>query len=167
MAKSSSEKGGGKNAAEGGGILIVAQNKRARHDYEIMQTAECGIVLSGPEVKSIRDGHMNLKESYVQVHGGEVFLIGCNIKPYAHSRLEEQDADRERKLLMHRREIERLAVQVNQKGLTIVPLKAYFKAGRCKVEIGIGRGKKLHDKRDDLKRREADREMARAMKYRS
>jgi SsrA-binding protein len=159
-------KGSNAEKSSADGILIVAQNKKARHDYEILQTAECGIVLSGAEVKSVRAGSMNLKESYVRLKDGELYLVACNISPYSHSRLEDQKAVRDRKLLMHRREIDRLAVQVTQKGLSLIPIKAYFKRGRCKLEIGVGRGKKLHDKRQDLKRKEAERDIARAIKLR-
>lgn len=145
------------------GFKVVQVNKKARHDYEIVEVFEAGIVLAGSEVKSIRGGEVNLKESYVKFKGDELFLVGCHISPYSHSRVDAHDPIRDKKLLMHRREIDKLIGKIQQKGLTIVPLRLYFKQGRCKVEIGLGRGKKLHDKRQDMKTREAVRDMARAM----
>lgn len=147
-------------------ILIVAQNKKARHDYEIFDTLETGIVLKGSEVKSIRKGEINLKESYVKILNNELFLIGAHINPYSHSPADAHLPARDRKLLAHKKEILRLSLQMDKKGLTLVPLKAYFKDGRCKIEIGVGRGKKLHDKREDVKAKEAKREMDKAMKGR-
>ncbi len=151
-----------KKQSGGGGELLVAQNKKARHDYEILDTHEAGISLLGSEVKSIRAGEVNLKESYIRLKQGEMYLVGCHISPYSHSRQDTYDATRERKLLMHRREIDRLGGDIGKKGLTLVPLKLYFKDGRCKLQLGVARGKKLHDKRQDMKAKEADRRMARA-----
>lgn len=148
------------------GILIVAQNKKARHDYEILDTLETGIVLKGSEVKSIRAGEVNLKESYVRLQNQELYLIGAHISPYKFSPVESHKPTRDRKLLAHKKEILRLDLQADKKGLTLVPLKIYFKNGRCKLEIGVGRGKKLHDKREDIKAKEAKREIDKAMKGR-
>ena len=145
------------------GAKVVAVNKKARHDYEILDTFEAGIVLLGSEIKSIRGGNVNLKESYVRVLNNELVLIGCHVTPYSYSRLETQEPLRERKLLMHRREIERLSSQLQLKGLTLIPLRLYLKGGRCKIEIGLGKGKKLYDKREDLKKKEANREIERAL----
>ena len=150
-----------KSSVESGG-KVVSVNKKARRDYEIINTIEAGLVLNGAEVKSVRAAAVNLKESYVRFKKGECYLVGCHISPYAYARQEEVSPTRERKLLLHRREIIRLEVQVKQKGLTVVPLKLYFNAkGRCKIELGLGRGKKLHDKRQDVKEREAKRQLQR------
>jgi len=147
-------------AAEGG-IQVIDVNRKARRDYHISDTYEAGLILLGSEVKSIRAGGMNLKESYVRVRNGEIFLVGCNISPYRHSRVDAHEPLRDRKLLLNQKEIERLGEQVQKSGLTIVPLQAYFKKGRCKLEIGLGKGKKLYDKREDIKRREETRRMER------
>ena len=149
---------------EGEGILVAALNKKARRDYEISDIFEAGLALLGSEVKSIRGGGMNLQESYVRVHNSELFLVDCHISPYTFSGFQAPAPTRERKLLMHKKEIEKLGVAVRQKGLTIVPLRAYFKNGRCKLEIGLGKGKKLWDKREDLKAKEAKRSMERAFR---
>jgi SsrA-binding protein len=138
----------------------VARNPKATHDYHILETWECGVVLTGTEVKSLRNGQASIKEAYARLRNGEVFLDGMNINRYNH------DPVRTRKLLLHRREIEKLIGAVEQKGLTLVPLELYFKNGRAKVVIALGRGKKLHDKRDDLKRRAVERETARAVSVR-
>jgi len=145
------------------GELSVSVNRKARHDYEILDTHEAGIVLLGSEVKSLRAGEANLKESYVRLLNSELFLVGCHIQPYSHSPDDAHRARRQRKLLMHRREIDRLAGEISKKGLTLIPLRLYFKDGRCKVQIGIAKGKKLHDKRQDEKARSADRRIARAV----
>lgn len=154
----------GPPASDSGGIKIVALNKKARFEYEIIQTEEAGVVLSGAEVKAIRAGQLNITESYVRVVNSELFLLGCRIEPYSHSTDPNYDPSRQRKLLMKRKEIEKLAVQQTVKGLTLLPLKVYLKKGLVKIEIGVGRGKKLHDKREDIKRREAERALARAMR---
>ena len=147
-------------------VKVVAENRKARHDYEIVETVEAGIALLGPEVKSIREGHVNLRDSYVRPLNGELFLIGCHILPYKFSRADELSPLRDRKLLVHRAEIEKLDSAITRRGLTIVALKMYFKDGRCKVLLALGRGKKSPDKRQDLKKREAEREMQRAFKSR-
>ena len=147
-----------------GGILIIANNKKAFHDYEILSRYEAGVSLQGSEVKSIREGNINLKDTYVKIFGNEVFLVGSHISPYSHSREEAHETTRDRKLLLHRGEIEKMFSATQLKGLTLVPLKVYFKHRRCKVEIGLGRGKKLHDKREDLKKKEAVREIERGFR---
>lgn len=141
----------------------VARNKRARHDYELIETWEAGIVLVGSEVKSLRDGKANLQDAYGIVRDGELYLLNCHIAPYSKSGYVRHEPTRTRKLLLHKAEIRRLIGAVERKGLTLVPLELYFKRGLAKVSIALGRGKKLHDKRDDEKKRDADREMARAV----
>ncbi len=145
-------------------IKVVAQNKKARHDYFIEQTFEAGIVLSGTEVKSIRQGKVNLKDSYATIEHGEVFLTGMHVSPYEQGNIFNKDPERDRKLLLHKSEINRLAGYVQQKGMTLVPLQLYFKNGKVKVELGVARGKKLYDKREDIARRDAKREIDRKLK---
>jgi SsrA-binding protein len=142
----------------------IASNRKAYHDYFVLQKIEAGIALTGTEVKSLREGRVNLKDSYVDVQRGEAYLVGAHISPYSHGNRENHDPERKRKLLLHRREIDRLQGQIVEKGLTIVPLRLYFKGGRVKAEIAVVRGKKLFDKRESEKRRELDREAAAAMK---
>ena len=146
------------------GIKIIATNKKAYHDYYIEETFEAGIVLTGTEVKSIRDGKVNLKESFCRIKDGEVFINNMNIPEYAFGNRENHDPTRMRKLLLHHVEIDKLIRQTEQKGLALIPTKIYFKQNYIKLELGLGRGKKLHDKRETLKRKEADREMAKAIK---
>ena len=146
------------------GIKIIATNKKAYHDYFIEETFEAGIVLTGTEVKSIRDGKVNLKESFCRIKDGEVFINNMNIPEYAFGNRENHDPTRMRKLLLHHVEIDKLIRQTEQKGLALIPTKIYFKQNYIKLELGLGRGKKLHDKRETLKRKEADREMAKAIK---
>ena len=141
----------------------VARNPKATHDYHVLETWEAGIVLSGTEVKSLRDGKASIKEAWARVRNGEVFLEGMNITPYAQGNRYNHEPVRSRKLLLHRREIERLIGAVEQQGLTLVPLELYFLRGKAKIALALGRGKKQHDKREDLKRRIADREAARAI----
>ncbi len=148
------------------GEKLIASNKKALHDYFVLQKLEAGLELTGTEVKSLRDGKANLKDSYVIFKGGQAFLFGTHISPYTHGNRENHDPERTRKLLLHRREIEKLESQVVEKGLTVVPLRLYFKGRNAKVEIAVVRGKKLYDKRETEKRREADREAAAAMKVR-
>jgi SsrA-binding protein len=143
---------------------VIATNRKAFHEYFVLQKLEAGIALTGTEVKALREGLVNLKDSYVNFERGEAFLFAMHISPYTHGNRENHDPERTRKLLLHRREIEKLRVQLVEKGLTIVPLRLYFKGGRVKAEIAIVRGKKLYDKRETEKRREADREAAAAMK---
>ena len=140
----------------------IATNRRARHEYSILETLEAGVVLRGTEVKSLRAGLVNFKDSYATVRNGEVWLLGCHINPYSHGTDANHDPERDRKLLLHAKEISRLAGKVAERGLTLIPLKLYFKSGRAKLELGLGRGKKLHDKRSTLREREVKREMDRA-----
>jgi len=141
------------------GDRSIATNRRARHEYEILETVEAGLVLRGTEVKSLRDGLVNFKDSYASVRNGEGWLLGCHISPYSHGTDANHDPERDRKLLLHKKEIARLSGKISEKGLTLVPLRLYFKGGRAKVELGLARGKKLHDKRATLREREARREM--------
>ena len=141
---------------------VVANNRRARHEYEILETLEAGLVLRGTEVKSLRDGQVNFKDSYATVRNGEAWLRGCHISPYSHGTDANHEPERDRKLLLHKREITRIVGKTAEKGLTVVPLKIYFKGGRIKIEIGLARGKKLHDKRATLRERETRREMEKA-----
>ncbi len=145
---------------------LIASNKKALHDYFVLQKLEAGVALTGTEVKSLRDGKANLKDSYVIVKNDEAFILGMHISAYTHGNRENHDPERTRKLLLHRREIDKLHVQLVEKGLTIVPLRLYFKGGRVKAEIAVVRGKKLFDKRATEKGRELDREAASAMKDR-
>lgn len=149
------------------GIKTVATNRRARFDFEIVETVEAGIVLLGSEVKSLRATGADLKDSYAAVREGEMWLFGVRIAPYEFAHGGGHEPERERKLLLHRREIERLGAQLAQRGLTLIPVRLYFKEGKAKVELGLGRGKTRYDKRETLKRRQAEREMDRAMRYRS
>ncbi|HEV7484822.1 MAG TPA: SsrA-binding protein SmpB [Thermoanaerobaculia bacterium] len=148
------------------GEKLIASNKKAFHDYFVLQKAEAGVALTGTEVKSLRDGKANIKDSYVLFKDGEAFLFNAHISPYSHGNLQNHEPERNRKLLLHRREIEKLREQVVEKGLTVVPLRLYFKGGKIKVEIAVVRGKKLYDKRETEKKRELDREAAVAMKQR-
>ena len=150
----------------GDAIKTVAQNKKARHSYFIEQTIEAGIVLSGTEVKSIRLGRSNLTDSYAAIDNGEAFLHGMHISPYERGNIFNKDPIRDRKLLLHRREINRLVALIAQKGLTVVPLSVYFRRGKVKIELGIARGKKLYDKRDDAAARDARREIEKRLKDR-
>ena len=145
-------------------IKIIATNKKAYHEFHIDETFEAGIVLTGTEVKSIRAGKVNLKESFCRIKDGELFINNMNISPYEHGNRENHDPTRIRKLLLHHAEIDKLIRLTEQKGMAMVPTKIYFKQNYVKLEIGIGRGKNLHDKRQTLKSKEADREMAKALK---
>lgn len=146
------------------GIKIIATNKKAYHDYFIEEVFEAGLVLAGTEVKSIRAGKVNLKEAFCRIKDGEVFINNMNVAEYSHGNRENHDPTRMRKLLLRHTEIDQLIRLTEQKGLALVPTKIYFKNNYIKLEIGVGRGKKLHDKRETLKRKEADREMAKAVK---
>ena len=144
---------------------IIATNRKAYYDFHIEETYEAGISLQGTEVKSLREGRANLKESYAIIKDNEVFLMNCHISPYSHGNIQNHEPLRTRKLLLHRKEIDKLWGKVNQKGLTIVPLKLYFKNGRAKVEIGVARGKQQYEKRASIKAKEAKREIERHMKH--
>jgi len=146
---------------------IAAQNKKAYHDYFVDEKYEAGIALFGTEVKSIRAGAVNLKDSYCSFEGGEMFAVGIHISPYEQGNIFNREPMRDRKLLMHRREIMKLQGQVQQKGYTLVPLSMYFSGSHVKLEIGLCRGKKLYDKRESDAKRQADRDMDRHMKDRS
>lgn len=140
----------------------IATNRRARHEYEILETIEAGLALRGTEVKSLRAGQVNFKDSYATIRNGEAWLLGCHISPYSHGTDANHDPERDRKLLLHRREIQRLTGKVAERGLTLVPLRLYFKNGRAKLELGLARGRKLHDKRSAIREREVRREMDKA-----
>jgi SsrA-binding protein len=144
----------------------VARNPKATHDYHILDTLESGIVLTGTEVKSLRNGKASIKEAYARVRNGEVFLEGMNITQYEQGNRYNHDPVRSRKLLLHRREIEKLIGATEREGLTLIPLELYFKRGHAKVALALARGKKQHDKREDLKKRIAERETARAVSLR-
>ena len=146
------------------GVKIVCTNKKARRDYHIEDTIEAGLVLLGHEVKSLRASRASLTDSYARIKEDEVWLSGLHISPYSHTRLELQDPDREIKLLLHRREIRKLGIKTLERGYSLIPLRVYFKQGRAKVELGLGKGKKLYDKRQDLKQKDAQRDIERAMK---
>src|SRR5918911_3068995 len=147
-------------------IKPIARNKRARHDYHILETWEAGLVLTGTEVKSLRQGKASLVDSYAIVQDGEVFLLNMNIPPYEQGNQFNHEPTRTRKLLLHRKEIRRLIGAVQRQGLTLVPLDLYFKRGVAKVTLALGKGKQLHDKRADARRRDDEREMARAARVR-
>jgi SsrA-binding protein len=151
-------------AKPAGGEKTVCVNKRARYEYEILETFEAGMVLVGTEVKSLRQGQASIKEAFADIAGGEVFLVDSHIPPYAHGSIHNHEPKRRRKLLLGRREIRRLAGKTAEKGLTLVPLRIYFRRGLAKVELALARGKKIHDKRETIRRREAKREMEREMR---
>lgn len=147
------------------GFKIVSDNRKARYLYEILETYEAGIALEGTEVKSIRAGKVNLQDAYALIRGGEAWLLNAHISPFEKASVYfNHDPRRTRKLLLHKEQINKLLGQVEQKGLTLVPLKMYLKGGRVKVDIAVGRGKKLHDKRDDIRQKDDKRAMERAMK---
>ncbi len=139
---------------------VVATNRKAFHNFTILETVEAGLVLRGTEVKSLREAQVNFKDCYAAIDDNEAWLIGCHITPYHHGSDANHDPERRRKLLLHRREIGRLVGKVAERGLTLVPLRLYFKQGRAKVELGLARGKKLHDKRDAIRERDERRQMA-------
>jgi len=147
-------------------VKVVCQNRKAYHDYHIEETIESGISLLGTEVKSLREGKANLKDSYVLMKGKEAFLLNCHINPYSHGNILNHDPLRTRKLLMHREEIDKLNEKAATKGYTLIPLKIYFKDSFAKVEVGVAKGKRLFEKRETIKEREAKREIERAMKSR-
>ena len=148
------------------GEKVMATNKKAFHDYFVLEKIEAGIVLLGTEVKAIREGRLNLKDSYAMVQAGEAYLFNCHISPYSHGNRENHNPTRSRKLLLHQREIRKLIGKTQEKGLTLAPLRVYLKRGKIKVELGVARGKKLIDKRETERRKEADREARAAMKHR-
>jgi SsrA-binding protein len=145
---------------------VVADNRRARHDYHLLDRLEAGLVLTGTEVKSLREGRASLQQAYADLREGEAWLVGAHIPVYDQGNIANHDPDRDRKLLLHKKELASLAGKVAQRGLTLVPTKLYFKEGRAKVELALARGKEQRDKRRDLAKREAERQMERALKAR-
>lgn len=153
----------GKEKSTNAGSGVLATNRKASFSYHLLEKFEAGIELLGPEVKSIREGHVSLNESFARIEGNQIFIYGMHVLPYAHSRAETADPVRPRRLLLHRAEINKLIGNVAEKGRTLVPVKLYLKRGFIKMEIALGKGKELADKRETIKRRTADREMARAV----
>jgi SsrA-binding protein len=145
---------------------LIADNRRARHEYHFVDRVEAGLSLVGTEVKSLREGHANLQRAYGEIRGGEAWLVGAHIPEYGHGNLANHDPDRDRKLLLKRREIDSLAGKVAEKGLTLVPTRLYWKDGKAKVELALARGKQARDRRRELAKRDAEREMERALKAR-
>jgi len=145
----------------------IAENRRARHEYNLLERVEAGLVLTGTEVKSLREGGAQLRRAYGDIRDGEIWLVGAHIAPYEQGSMDRHDPDRDRKLLLHRREIDSMIGKVQEKGLTLVPTRLYFKNGRAKVELAVARGKDVRDKRRDIAKREADRQIERALKDRS
>jgi SsrA-binding protein len=145
---------------------VIAENRKARHDYHVLETWEVGIVLLGTEVKAIREGRVNLRDSYARVENGEIWLLNVHISPYSHRGYAQHAELRQRKLLLHRHEIRKLVGRTAEKGLTLVPLELYFNKGRVKVLLALAKGKQLHDKRETMRRREVDRETRSAIKAR-
>ncbi len=150
--------------SDSAGTRLIVSNRRARYEYHILDTVEAGLVLQGTEVKSLRDGRANLQDAFASFNRGELWLHNLHISPYEAGNRFNHDPLRPRKLLLHRRELRKLVGQAEQKGLTLVPLDLHFRAGVAKVSLAVAKGKKLHDKRDDVKRRDAEREMARGGK---
>lgn len=148
------------------GEKLVADNRRARHEFELLERVEAGLVLQGTEVKALREGRATIQRAFADVRGGEIWLVGANIAAYDKGGFANHDPERDRKLLLHRREIDRLRGRVQEQGLTLVATRLYFKDGRAKVELALARGKQVRDKRRDLARREADRQIERALKSR-
>ena len=153
-----------KKADDDEGVKIICRNRKARHLYQLLEEHEAGLVLTGTEVKSLREGHASLPESYAVIRENEAYLVGCHISEYTAGNRYNHDPLRDRKLLLSRREIRRLATKMQEKGLTLVPLSIYFRGGWAKVKLALARGKKIYDKREDIKRREAEREAARALR---
>ena len=143
---------------------MIAKNPTARHNYEILDTFEAGIVLTGTEIKSIRNGKVNIKDTYVIIKNGEAYILGMHISPYEQGNIYNKDPLRDRKLLLHKREIFKLYGMIKQKGVSLIPLELYFRGSKVKVEIGIGKGKKLYDKREDMAKKDAERQIQRGFK---
>jgi SsrA-binding protein len=146
---------------------IIADNRKALHDYHVLETWEAGVALLGTEVKAIREGRINLRDSYARIENGEVWLMNVHVSPYSHTGYARHEERRQRKLLLNRHEIRKLVGQVKEKGLTLVPLQLYFKNGRVKVALALVKGKQAHDKRETIRRREVDRETRAAVKARN
>jgi SsrA-binding protein len=153
----------GAKKGEDDGVKVICRNKRAFHEYEVLESLECGVALTGTEVKSLRDGHASLEDAYAKLDGGEVWMIGSDVPEYAMGNRMNHKPKRPRKLLLHRREINKFAGKATQKGFTLVPLRLYFRDGLAKVELAIARGKQLHDKRQAAKKADAQRDIRRAM----
>jgi SsrA-binding protein len=149
------------------GEKLIAENRKARHEYHLLERHEAGLVLVGSEVKSLRQGGGQLRRAFADLRGGELWLVGAHIAPYEQAGAESHDPDRDRKLLLHRREIESLAGKVAERGFTLVPTKLYFKDGRAKVELALAKGKDVRDRRREISKRDADRQIERALKHRS
>ena len=145
-----------------GGTKLIAENRRARHDYHLLERYEAGLALTGTEVKSLRAGRADLARAFADVRDGEVWLVGAHIDEYAQGNVQNHEPDRDRKLLLHRREIERLLGKTKEQGLALIPMRVYFTHGLAKVEIGLGKGRREHEKRQSIAKREAEREMERA-----
>ena len=143
----------------------IVTNRKARYEYEILQVIEAGMVLQGTEVKSLRQGNANMVDSYANIKNGEVWLVGCHIAEYKYGNIENHEPTRIRKLLLNRSEIKKLLTKIKEKGLTLIPLRLYFKAGKVKVELGLAKGKKVFDKREDIKKRDFARDQDRKVKY--
>jgi SsrA-binding protein len=150
--------------ARSGGEKLIVDNRRARHEYHLLERIEAGLVLTGTEVKSLRDGQASLQQAYADLREGEAWLVGAHISVYDQGNIANHDPDRDRKLLLHKKELASLAGKVAQRGLTLVPTKLYFKDGRAKVELALARGKDVRDKRRDIAKREADRDIQRTLK---
>jgi SsrA-binding protein len=157
----------GKKKEEEDGITVVCRNRRATHEYAILESLECGVVLKGTEVKSLRDGHASIEDAYARFEDGELWLIGSDIPEYTHGNRLNHKPKRPRKLLLHRTEVENFAGKATQRGFTLIPMRLYFKSGKAKLELAVAKGKQQHDKREDLKKSEAQREMRRAMANRN
>ena len=146
---------------------LIVENRKARHDYHLLERVEAGLVLSGSEVKALREGRGQLQRAFADIRDGELWLVGAHISPYEQAGVENHEPERDRKLLLHRREIDSLKGKVQEKGFTLVPTKLYFKGGRVKVELALAKGKDVRDRRREISKREADRQIQRALKQRS
>ena len=153
----------GRNGPGEDGRKVVGRNRKARHEYEVLDTYEAGMVLKGPEVKSLRAGQLAFRDAFARVEGGEIWLYNLHISPYEEANRANEEPDRVRKLLLHREEIRRLEIKTGEKGLTLIPLEVYFRKGNAKVLLGVGRGRRLYDKREKLKKQTQDMEAKRAM----
>jgi SsrA-binding protein len=149
------------------GEKLIAENRKARHDYHLLDRVEAGLVLSGSEVKSLRQGGAQIQRAFADIRDGELWLVGAHIAPYEQAAIENHDPDRDRKLLLHRREIDSLKGKVQERGFTLVPTRLYFKDGRAKVELALAKGKDVRDRRREISKRESDRQIERALKQRS
>jgi SsrA-binding protein len=146
---------------------LIAENRKARHEYHLLERHEAGLVLTGSEVKSLRDGHAQLQRAFADIRDGELWLVGAHIAGYEQAGIENHDPDRDRKLLLHRREIDSLTGKVQERGFTLVPTRLYFKNGRAKVELALAKGKDVRDRRREIAKRDADRQIERALRQRS